>query len=429
MRLRHRPYHKLPLISSPVTQGGKPITWLIRDDFTDTRAAGSVGGTDATPGPGTRNVIDTLNAFSVGGGYLQQNGTGNLNGDPGLWYDETIARAAGRLAVGRYTETAASQCDMGFDTNIGGAADEAAVRLIGAAINTRPGNLATGTRTALDTDHVATVLRGATGQYLFHKPDGATDWELHFIDASRTTDPVYACVLGFPSSAMQIRADFLRVPDELWLPTPLAYDIFTDDNGTDGHERLSDTAGPEGQSVTARQWQVQEGGFEIQGNRLDVTAVDGGTGNAVITMGVGNADIIAHAKFTTGDTAGSDIIGFVARWSDDENYYHTEIDNDSNQVTIVEVASGVPTDRASSAATVANETEYNAVIATDTNTIRFYVDYSEQLAYSSMSFNQTERKFGIIAKRITGATAFGADEFLIFARKSGHNRLDRYCSD
>lgn len=45
-------------------RGGKP--YLLRDEFTDTLAAGSVDGTPAVPGPGTRSVTDTGNNISVG---------------------------------------------------------------------------------------------------------------------------------------------------------------------------------------------------------------------------------------------------------------------------------------------------------------------------------------------------------------------------
>lgn len=51
-----------------VLRGG--VTYLIRDEFTDTRAAGAVDGTAATPGPGVRNGADPDNKLSVSDGAL-----------------------------------------------------------------------------------------------------------------------------------------------------------------------------------------------------------------------------------------------------------------------------------------------------------------------------------------------------------------------
>ena len=48
----------------------KASDWLIRDEFTDTRAAGSVNGTAATPGPGIRVVTGTESKLSVGSGNI-----------------------------------------------------------------------------------------------------------------------------------------------------------------------------------------------------------------------------------------------------------------------------------------------------------------------------------------------------------------------
>ena len=62
-RLRTAIQGSIVVPSLLVSDGGRTgldaITWLLRDEFTDTRAAGAVNGTPATPGPGTRTVVDT----------------------------------------------------------------------------------------------------------------------------------------------------------------------------------------------------------------------------------------------------------------------------------------------------------------------------------------------------------------------------------
>lgn len=74
------------------------IHYLLRDDFTDTRAAGSVNGTPATPGPGTRveagdaNVIDS-------GAYAWAQWVSNQNY---LMYQANpITREFGRMIIFR----------------------------------------------------------------------------------------------------------------------------------------------------------------------------------------------------------------------------------------------------------------------------------------------------------------------------------------
>lgn len=78
------------------TKGGG-ISYLIRDLFTDTRAAGAVNGMPATPGPGTRNVADTAETnVTVGSGYMSIAGTGTW-GQSACYYSESIARVANRV--------------------------------------------------------------------------------------------------------------------------------------------------------------------------------------------------------------------------------------------------------------------------------------------------------------------------------------------
>ena len=48
---------------------GEQISWLLRDEFSTDLAAGSVNGTAAEPGPGTRTVRD-VESFICIGDYL-----------------------------------------------------------------------------------------------------------------------------------------------------------------------------------------------------------------------------------------------------------------------------------------------------------------------------------------------------------------------
>ena len=75
-------------VLASAAMGGCSVTYLLRDEFTDTLAAGLVNGTSATPGPGTRTVVDMDgDALSIGSGVASFANPNNMYGNPGLWYD------------------------------------------------------------------------------------------------------------------------------------------------------------------------------------------------------------------------------------------------------------------------------------------------------------------------------------------------------
>ena len=71
--------------------------YLLRDDFTDTRAAGAVDNTPAVPGAATRDVNDTGEDLTTGSGYLDFAQGANAWNDPVLAYAESLARGNGAL--------------------------------------------------------------------------------------------------------------------------------------------------------------------------------------------------------------------------------------------------------------------------------------------------------------------------------------------
>ena len=81
------------------------IAYDLEDNFTDERAAGSVNGTAATPGPGTRVVVDEEVRMPITGGKLVIAGFPPASyalGDPGLWLD-AVTRVAGKVLVISFT--------------------------------------------------------------------------------------------------------------------------------------------------------------------------------------------------------------------------------------------------------------------------------------------------------------------------------------
>ena len=81
-------------LRSPYSSQGL-ISYLLRDEFTTTRAAGAVNGTAAEPGPGTRVVVDAGSDLSIAGSQLVFSGGTGSYGDPGYWLGPTVSRVAG----------------------------------------------------------------------------------------------------------------------------------------------------------------------------------------------------------------------------------------------------------------------------------------------------------------------------------------------
>lgn len=91
-------------------RGGMPEPlphYFIKDDFTDARAAGAVGGTGATPGPGARGTgEDTESKMSVGSGVLLIEKHTVDGQNVWLTYATAIARANGVTLRFRIRHTA-----------------------------------------------------------------------------------------------------------------------------------------------------------------------------------------------------------------------------------------------------------------------------------------------------------------------------------
>ena len=106
----------------PVLFAGK-IKYLLRDDFLDDRAAGSLLGTPADPGPGTRAGQDSNDKMSTSGEKLLMSRQANY--DPKFALD-AVTREAGRLMIGHVNlSNQANRYQMGWAVHTGaGQVDE-----------------------------------------------------------------------------------------------------------------------------------------------------------------------------------------------------------------------------------------------------------------------------------------------------------------
>lgn len=235
------------------------VRYLLRDDFTDTRAAGAVNGTPPTPGPGgNRAAVETDGQFTIGSGVLAYTAQATPTvKDQALYNSLAVVRAAGRVLLisqqaanmtagyalcGWSPSAAAAWWNDGNTHTFYFAGGTPYVTHDGTAAIQYIGTLANATQY----QH-ALVLRAA-GCFWFIKGGAFTNWTLVWHRATVNTSPMYAQIVS--NYSINGSCEFARIPVDLWLPTPLAYDTFP---GA-GALGTSLATGPDGQACTSRTW-------------------------------------------------------------------------------------------------------------------------------------------------------------------------------
>lgn len=389
------------------------IPWLLNDSFNDTLAAGSVNGTAATPGPGTRVVDDTSTNLSLSGGNaVIAGGESGDYGEPGLWLD-AVTRAAGVVGVMSYTGASGAIGRVGFDStqaeggksgnayHVESVTDLRAYKGSGSA-------LAVATIVATTEYYLAIVLK-ASGAYYFIKNGAFSNWTLLWVYAQPSTATQY---LGIMNYSLVYNSSFLRVPVETWLPTPLAYDTFTDTNGVSLDAHASDTSGPDSQATASRAWTEESGDWDIQSNKANPD------GAAIATIDAGQADVVVDLT-VDGGTAGQPAI--CLRFADTNNYWFLQADRANNQLELHEYASG-DTVRANAAVTFNDSTDYDLRAICDGQKIDGFADGANKISYASAALNETKTEHGLYADH----TECEFDDFLVFARDSGYSTLNKF---
>jgi len=303
----------------------EPPLYIVRDDFTDTLAAGNVNDTAATPGPGTRDVTDSADKLALtSNDYLSITaGTGAWN-DPVIAYDEPLTRGEGALlSVQRYRVNS-----QGSGVFLNPAAKPAAPGTggYGYQLDATAGGLYgaiggsnrvirsveyTGKNNA---DHLAVIVPKPTGAYVLlaashlHGRDKA---RLLWVDEAGTDATLYAGLAGYTSGTQgEVYSKSIRIVPARNLPRhwltqwglATAYDEFTRADGAIGT------------STSGHVWTNIRGTFEIAGNKVKPTV----TGWSVAAIETGRSDGWFEIDFTL---SASGWQGVVFRAVDDENYW------------------------------------------------------------------------------------------------------------
>ena len=317
------------------------LKFLLRDDFTDTLAAGSVNGTLATPGPGTRQVVDTENKLSVGSGNLVSAG-GKATpeyGDPGFWLINPVTRLYGQILMYQILNTGVSGLvKYGFDANlVKNITTNTFLRQSNGTTLADSGGSARFVATA-ETTWLAFVLRTA-GIYAFIKGAVSTGgvWKLIYLEGADTTTPLYVSSHIYSSNAP---VSSIRVPLSRFPIAVLAYDAFT-------RAALGSTeaTGPDSQAAPALAWTNQVGTVAISGNKAIATVVP--VDRAICTVPLGTANHIVSAALVKGTTGA----GIILRYQDVDNYVYCW--HNGTNLQLVKRVAGVETALVDTAATYA----------------------------------------------------------------------------
>lgn len=233
-------------------------TVLLRDEFSDDRAAGAVNGTLATDGVNTRTVVDTNSKLSVGSGVASFSTGGAAIGNPGIWYPP-LTRIAGLMMLAKASHTS-SGLVVGFDTNQSGGVYDAIVlsgtslQVVFAATTLTVGAISTAT------NYSCYVVQRATGASFFVQGGLFTYPTLVWLSATGSANlfPANIC-LGTTSVGS---SDYIRAAG-YWLPTPLVshgFDSVVSPSDGNGHAETSGLgSGGSGVVMSGTTWSVSGG--------------------------------------------------------------------------------------------------------------------------------------------------------------------------
>lgn len=394
----------------------RPITWLLRDEFSDTRAAGAVNGTIATPGPGVRNAA--ASNVAIASDEIAATGTGTWG--PAGWYlSPAEARVAGKALFLRLKITSSAITWMagwtsGTDFSFGGYNNNALTGASGPAIalrGTAGSNSPTVFSASAGTYYTVALILRAAGLAALRQSGG--NFLLDYIHANGTDATIYPGA-SENTNAQTITLDYNRVASLFWLPTPLVSDGFGSSFGTTdglGHAETSGIGSGGGNAA----WTQQVGTWANSAGKAAAATLSGGV--AVATVPLSTADVFTKVKVTRSAGAG----GLTLRWTDSSNYLYAE--HDGTNAYLKQVLSGSTTTLITAAATYSAGAE----IVVDLNGTSGRLYYNNALVGTTSGINSglTATAHGL---RSTDTGGIQLDDLCIYAKGTGgeYNILNRY---
>ncbi|HMR01764.1 MAG TPA: hypothetical protein PKA43_00170 [Candidatus Competibacter phosphatis] len=407
---------------APLGQGGAvgsnprflgPPYYLINDTFTTDRAAGSVNGTDAEPGPGRRTVVDNSNVLSLSGGAaICASGASN---DPRVGY-ERVAVERGRMYIAEIMP-GSTNINVGFGagnnannvanimTFISGGIVNA---LLSASVNVA--SYSTGVLYRI------CMIQRMPGYFFFIWNDVTEIWQLlaHSFSYGTSGQALFPSFGARGSTTMDVRG--FRIPSAKWMPTPLASDGFGAWGTTDGLGHQEGVAGGLGSGGSGDAWTSNVGAWGASGGVAQASALSGGI--AIATVDTSTADVLATVKATR--SAGN--VGLVVRYADANNYVYA-LHNGTN-AQLVKVVAGTPTTLVNTAAAYSAGADLR-VICEGT---KFRLHYNNVFIGSEQTISDAGLASGTAQGLYTTDTGNAFDDFIVYARGTGgeHAALDDF---
>lgn len=372
------------------------IKWLVRDEFATALSAGAVNGTVAEPGPGTRTASGDA---SISGGTL-------LPGTGYVLYP-ALARSAGRVVIAKLTTRAARSTPGWYDGS--------ATRIYTSDVGVTnylyaPGPYMTSTNGVANDIYVFALRPTAGCMVLINK-------RLLWVNSYSAAASLLPGIRGGTAGDAW---NWLRVPDALWLPTPLVSDGFGSAFGTsDGLGHAEGVAGGLGAGGNGVTWTQQAGTWGISSGKSLCSATSGGIG--IATAPAGTINVMVGAALTR--SAGA--VGIVLRYLDANNYVYA-LHNGTN-AQLVKVVAGTPTTLVNAAATYSAGARL--VVRADLTKFRLYyndvfIGTEQVIADASL---QTGAAHGLYADNTTDTI----DDFVTWAcgNEGQYDILDKWSLD
>lgn len=313
----------------------------LRDLFIDTRSAGSIDGTLAVPGPGTRLVVDTSGLITINGTAARINGgISSWSGNPRLGYSDGIVRTPGKIISFKFINNISGVWRIGLDANTTGTPDEGNLywdsSLIRLFIN---GNdcIVPGSIIQYYNHSIYFALR-KVGFFCFVHFPGHAYPELLYISNYLSNSPLYPAITQYSGSVISLSD--VAVSRQLFLPIPLVSDGFSSNAPyiTDGLGHAEGVDGGVGSGGAGIAWIDSVGTWQNSGGQSNCTSIP--VDRALRIIESNSADVIVSYRqwYTTG------IAGAIVRYIDDQNYIYVSYHSGGGLINLRKVVSGVESD-------------------------------------------------------------------------------------
>ena len=256
------------------------------NSFTNFLITTNLDGSLATDGVNTRTVTDTNNALSTSGGSATFGPVGSTQyGNPGIWYNSKSRNQGAMIIVkGIATTTSGSLPAGGWDTDTSSTIDAHGMYTSSGELRVYDNDVVFSTlgNVTNGTDLYWAVVLRSTGAYYYAKGGGIfTNWTLVWVSNSISATPLYPAIYKAGAGTSSFQS--VKIPTNLWLPTPLAYDTFSSSSG------LTETVGPDAQTTPQLTW---TGGTKASGT-MSITPT---LGSELVT----NGDMSSSTGWTLG---------------------------------------------------------------------------------------------------------------------------------